>query len=883
MKRHIGLLLPVLFFCSMVSCTQSGYNITGKVSCEGKPIKGAVISDGIETVTTGGDGRYYLNSQKKNDYVFISIPSGYDVEADGLIPRHFVRIKGNPVDTADFHLIASDNDKHTMVISADIHLTGDKADNDLEQFHKTYLPGITGFIKSLDGKVYSSVLGDMTTDGKWYKNSFALPEYLEQMAVSYPTPIYHLMGNHDNDRHGEGTAEEWDEIGAARYKKEIGPNYYSVNIGQVHYVYLDNIVTYGKKPEGYKKTDFDWYPQYGFRYIVDSLQLEWLKKDLSYVDSSTPVVINTHVPLYSISGLENGKPTYKEHASKFQSSKVITDLLDRFKTVHLIAGHVHENETMNLKENLVAHNLVSASAVSWKLHDVDKQLICGDGSPAGYLVLSADGKNISWQFKGNTLPIEKSQFRFYDLNTVAPEYGGMPKENMILVNVFNWDDKWNISIKEDGKELKYEQYRGTDPLYTEIRSTTQLLPTRPTAFRPHKTIHLFRAKTTSPASMITVEVTDRFGNVYREDYRQPEPICSEVIFKKGDYGYDTFRIPALIETKSGSILAFAEARKHSKSDTGNIDLVLRRSDDGGKTWSKMQVIWDDADNVCGNPAPILDEESGKIVLVTTWNKGTDHEKDIHDRKSEDTRRVFVMSSEDDGKTWSKAREITGQTKDPEWTWYATGPCHGIQLRKGEHKGRMIVPCNHGVFKDGQAEGTVSHIIYSDDLGENWKIGAIAATGNESTVAELEDGSLVLNMREWYNKERKETDFDRDLAWSKDGGETFYEESLTSGLAEPRCNASVINWYKNGQPTSTLLFSNPDSKTKRENMTIKQSNDNGKTWNPVYRLEGQKAAYSDLMVFDDGDVGILYERGSKSPYEEIVFTRIPSKIIGMNKQ
>lgn len=881
MRKMIGFFISAALLSGLISCIQEPFNITGEVSCEGQPVKGAVISDGVEVVTTDRNGRYFMNSQKENGYVFISIPSGYDVEADGLIPRHFVRLGGNPVDTADFRLIRSDNDRHTMVVSTDIHLTGDAVDKDLPQFHSIYLPGITEFIKNQDGKVYSACLGDMSTDGKWYKNGFALPEYLEQMAVSYPTPIYHVMGNHDNERRGKGTVEEWDEIGESAYKKVVGPNYYSLNIGKVHYVFLDNIVTYGKNPEGYSAEDFDWFPKYGFRYIVDSIQIEWLKKDLSYVKSDTPVVVSMHVPLYSTKGLEDGKVIYKEGASKFQKPEVVTDILDRFEDVHLLAGHLHHNSTMNIKENLVAHNIVSASAVSWKLNDVDSTLICGDGSPAGYLVLRADGKDISWQYKANTLPIEKSQFRLYDLNEVAPEYGGLPGGNELLLNVFNWDDRWTVKIKEDGRELELEQVCGKDPMYSEIRATTRMLPTRPTAFLPDSTIHLFRARTQSPVSMITVEVTDRFGNVYREDYRQPAPVASDVIFRKGDYGYDTFRIPALLKTGSGSVLAFAEARKYSKSDTGDIDLVVRRSDDGGRSWSDMQVVWDDAENTCGNPAPVLDEESGKIILVTTWNKGTDPEADIHAKTSEDTRRVFVMTSDDDGRTWSAPREITAQAKKPEWTWYATGPCHGLQIRSGEHKGRIVIPCNHGVFKNGKAAGTLSHVIYSDDLGENWKIGGIASTGNESTIAELEDGTLMLNMRVWKNKSVQRTDFDRDVAWSRDGGESFCRESTASGLAEPRCNASMINWYKDGKPTSVLLFSNPDHAKKRVNMTLKQSNDNGQTWSPVYRFDGAKAAYSDLAVFDDGDVGILYECGMKSPYEKIVFTRLPSEIIEFN--
>lgn len=153
-----------------------------------------------------------------------------------------------------------------------------------------------------------------------------------------------------------------------------------------------------------------------------------------------------------------------------------------------------------------------------------------------------------------------------------------------------------------------------------------------------------------------------------------------VVFSKGDYGYDTFRIPAIVRAKDGSLIVFAEARKHGAGDTGDIDLVMRRSRDGGVTWGEMSVVWDDAGNVCGNPSPVVDRSSGRIILVGTWNDGRDKESAIRSRESISTRKVFVMFSDDDGENWSVPKDITTETKRPEWTWYATGPCHQSNLR-----------------------------------------------------------------------------------------------------------------------------------------------------------------------------------------------------------
>lgn len=359
-------------------------------------------------------------------------------------------------------------------------------------------------------------------------------------------------------------------------------------------------------------------------------------------------------------------------------------------------------------------------------------------------------------------------------------------------------------------------------------------------------------------------------------------ISSEVVFAKGDYGYHTFRIPAVVQTHSGVILAFAEARKNSASDSGDIDLVLKRSCDGGKTWGDMIVVWDDGGNVCGNPSPVVLQDGGRVLLLMTWNNGSDKESNIHTRKGIDSRRVFFCYSDDEGLTWSKAEDITLQAKDPEWTWYATGPCHAIEKQKAPHKGRIIVPCNHGVFnnvsenkKQYFGNTTESHIIYSDDKGQTWHIGGSPGVGNESTIAETRRGSLILNMRGRRTSEKN--DQYRLVAISKDGGKTFGQAYTEKVLIEPVCEGSIINYTKEGKLTSKLLFSNPACMPQRKYMTIRQSDDNGKTWGKALRLSGDWAAYSDMVILSDGNVGIFYETGKEGPYEQIVFKKLSSDL------
>lgn len=341
------------------------------------------------------------------------------------------------------------------------------------------------------------------------------------------------------------------------------------------------------------------------------------------------------------------------------------------------------------------------------------------------------------------------------------------------------------------------------------------------------------------------------------------------IYQKGQDGYACFRIPAIVKSKAGTLLAFAEARKNSCSGTGNIDLVVKRSEDGGKTWSRIITVWDDGDNVCGNPSPIVDQETGRIILVSCWNLGEDHEKQIIDKTSKDSRRVYVLYSDNDGKSWSTPKEITSSVKHPDWTWYATGPCHGIQLQGKKNKGRLVVAANHMV---AGTKTYHSQLIYSDDKGETWKLGGIVNEhgGNESSVVELKNGDLILNMRNYNRKESKT----RSYAISKDGGETVSRMSYLPELIEPICQGSTLNYMKRGKISNNILFSNPASTDKREKMTIKLSENNGKTWPYAYQVYSGPSAYSDLTNLENGNIGLLYEYGINNPYEKIGFIIIP---------
>jgi sialidase-1 len=353
----------------------------------------------------------------------------------------------------------------------------------------------------------------------------------------------------------------------------------------------------------------------------------------------------------------------------------------------------------------------------------------------------------------------------------------------------------------------------------------------------------------------------------------PSPAASPptaTVWNCGEGGYHTYRIPSVIVAPNGDLLAFCEGRKGGRGDSGDIDLLMRRSRDGGTTWGETVVVWDDGTNVCGNPCPVVDVRTGRIHLLATHNLGQDAEHEIIDGKSEGTRTVWVLSTDDSGVTWSAPRDLTASTKLAHWTWYATGPGVGIQLTLGAHAGRLVIPCDH---IEAGTKKYYSHVLLSDDGGTGWRIGGVSPRDqlNECQIAELADGTLVLNMRNYDRSKRA-----RAVTRSSDGGSSFGPVVWDEALPEPICQAGLVALAEGD--ARRLVFSNPASAERRERMTLKASDDGGASWREVAVLHAGPAAYSCLVALPAVDttpqVGCLYECGEAHPYERIVFAVRP---------
>lgn len=345
------------------------------------------------------------------------------------------------------------------------------------------------------------------------------------------------------------------------------------------------------------------------------------------------------------------------------------------------------------------------------------------------------------------------------------------------------------------------------------------------------------------------------------------------VFEVGQDGYKVFRIPAVIKAANGELLAFCEARQGG--DASEIDLVLKRSSNS-KTWSELEVVQESDDFKClfegkppaitiGNPAPVVDlldpKHPGRIWLPFTLEND----------------RVFVTYSDDHGKTWSKRREITTDVKLENWGWYATGPVHSIQIQRGKYRGRLVIPCDHRVGEKGQDRGVNgAHVVYSDDHGGSWKLGAIDATyndglnANETTVVELNNGALYFNTRDQHGK----APGTRGEAWSSDGGLTFESHSkwkqfrpTPEVLDPPVVQSSLLR-----VSDDLILFCGPDengpSGKGRSDLRIRYSKDDTKTWQDGPLIHTGPAAYSDMVLVDEGSIAVLYEAGKKGAYESI---------------
>ena len=522
---------------------KAGMNIKGTVTCNGEPVAGVVVSDGSEVTRTDAEGIYYLASDKKNGYVFISVPSGYEVDHSGTTPRFFgyLNQSASTVEQRDFALAKCDNSHHRIVVFTDVHLA--RRVSDRSQFQSGFLREMTDYLKSCRADnipVYGIALGDLAWDQYWYENDYDLNDYQNDLK-SLDFPVFSAPGNHDNDP----TVANDDFAAAGPFRQIIGPTDFSFNIGNVHYILLDNVVY--ENPNGIDGTH-----SYSVR-LTDE-KLEWLRKDLATVDKQTPVFVGMHVPLHKTPTLDDTGRTTTSY--NMEDAERFVECLEGYD-VNILTGHTHYNFNITKSERLREHNIAAVCATWWWTGNYTngRTQMCRDGAPAGYGLFeigTAGADDVQWHYQGIGKAADY-QFRAYDLNrclitrdkycpdikndfgTVSAEffaqyangYDRPRSDNAVLINVFNWNEKWKVEVREveTGNRLPVEQVDTYDPLHT-IHFNMNRMNTNSTAmtFPTLLTSHMFEAVCSSPTTALEITVTDEFGRSYTETMSRPREL-----------------------------------------------------------------------------------------------------------------------------------------------------------------------------------------------------------------------------------------------------------------------------------------------------------------------------------------------------------------------
>ena len=508
---------------------ESGSTVYGKVSCGDEGIEGAVISDGYEVAVTDKDGIYQLKSQKRHGYVFISVPSGYEVPAEIVFPQihKYLSKSASVAERVDFYQTkVAAQDEFTLLTFGDMHLAGTHNDGDKQI--KYLMEDVKEFRDAANGHVYGLTLGDMTWDRYWLSESYGFPEYKQEFMPLTGLTIYQTSGNHDHDIHEKG---DFDSMRA--YKTHIGPSYYSYNIGKIHFVALDDVEC-ANVGDG-KNSDH--------RNVLVTEQIEWLRKDLAHVSKDTPIILSMHVELFNSPGLGKNL-TYKLDVS---NAAALEDILDDYELVHIFTAHSHKicnrDETMT-KNSIYEHNAGAVCAGWWTAGMYNHKVnVAQDGAPGGYTVVKVNGKNISWQYKGTKYPVTQ-QFWSYDRNTMdfstdmhipaadpdskaewetrAKTWIGKSTANEVYLNVWNYDSKWKVEITENGNPLTVTRIQEYDPLHLIAYTKERYMRGLDAGHLTPKNSTTFKATASSATSTLEIKVTDRFGNIYTETMARPK-------------------------------------------------------------------------------------------------------------------------------------------------------------------------------------------------------------------------------------------------------------------------------------------------------------------------------------------------------------------------
>lgn len=533
-QTHAGKILPI----SVSLDVPASATVFGKVLCDGAPVEGVILTDGYEFATTDSKGLYYLASEKKNGLVWMTIPRGYTVQRGyGALPQFYQHTAkaATDLERLDFTLVEDgDQTNHTMFLLGDVHLMN--GNNDLYQYKK--------FTEELNAahaanpRSYAIQLGDSTWDFFWYSSGhyFTMDKYLQQ-SDQIAFPLFNTMGNHDGDMY------DTDDWTYGRYfRKFYGPTCYSMNIGDIHYIILDDVITTN---DGTGRDGRD------YHFGISDPDMEWLKKDLSYVSKTTPVLVMMHIPMFNAAAKD---------ANWGAPNMSTSDFMKPFAgyNVRLFSAHSHTVYNNYGKwvngMNVIENNVGSVCGDFWSSGVRNEYLRMGrDGSPAGYRVLEVNGTECSTYFKVSGH--ENYMFRAYDrdqidinadkycpnggakhkteFNKYTEAFAGPSDKHYVYICIWDKQPGWNIKVTENGKALTVTQDTGYDPLYMISTMAAKCNDSASDAsfvldMYPVANYGRYRVTASSATSTLVITVTDNCGHSQTEVMKRPKQFSLDV-------------------------------------------------------------------------------------------------------------------------------------------------------------------------------------------------------------------------------------------------------------------------------------------------------------------------------------------------------------------
>ena len=468
----------LFFIMTMASLAVVGQGLEtrtlhGQVVADGKPLAGVPVTDGYNIVHTDQQGCYTLISPAQARFVYVTTPAGYRPAVTQATIPTFYRQLTHDESNYDFELRRNPRDdrRHTLIVQADAQVTSIA---DLDQYDAMVAEMAQWAAGVNDRDVLGLDCGDIVGDSPWL-----FPEYIKRVQ-RLPFPVYRVIGNHDMDYNGRSH-----ETSHHTFEDYFGPDHYSFNRGQVHYIVINDNFYIGR--------------EFYYMGYCDEATFKWMEQDLRDVPHGSLVVVAMHIPTRLTPEQQPFAYQYGPIADQMVNAAAFHDILKAYR-VHIISGHMHYNLNIEHGDHIYEHNTAAACGTWWKLPE------CLDGAPRGYAVYEFDGDQVQWYYKGAGCA------RDYQLTAYLPgEDADHPDE--VVANVWNYDSKWSVELLENGKvTAQMQQFTGYDP-----KARIDCADRKKVVYEwisPNLTTHLFRAKPKNPNANMMVQATDRFGRVY---------------------------------------------------------------------------------------------------------------------------------------------------------------------------------------------------------------------------------------------------------------------------------------------------------------------------------------------------------------------------------